>query len=239
MILLADRGFGRCALAAFCRRHGLGYLIRIQPKVNVKFKGFAGKLLDYPVHKGIAKMLKDVAYRADGAVTQHVVVRWRRDLPKKRDECWFLMTDLSGTAHQLCYLYARRMTIEQLFRDHKSKRNGRGGLALNLGPARHATHHARPARPAAAHPRHRPPAAVRRQVDRPTNVPPVGLVLIEQGTMQRVLDRITDVCPNERQPASGIHRRLRAFNGSRGKVGIAQLHTLSHPQFRFCVIGRA
>jgi hypothetical protein len=34
------------------------------------------------------------------------------------------MTDLKGTAHQLGALYARRMTIEQLFRDHKSKRNG-------------------------------------------------------------------------------------------------------------------
>lgn len=124
VILLADRGFGRAALAAFCRRQGFSYLIRIQPKVTVRLKGFCGKLLDYPVKKGVAKVLKDVAYRADGAVTQHVVVRWRTDLPPKRDECWFLMTDLSGTAHQLCALYGRRMTIEQLFRDGKNKRNG-------------------------------------------------------------------------------------------------------------------
>lgn len=124
VILLADRGFGRAALAAFCRREGFSYLIRIQPKVTVRLKGFCGKLLDYPVFKGIAKVLKDVAYRSDGAVEQNVVVRWKPGLPKKRDECWFLMTDLKGTAHQLCALYARRMTIEQLFRDHKSKRNG-------------------------------------------------------------------------------------------------------------------
>jgi hypothetical protein len=124
VIILADRGFGRCALAAFCRRQNFSYLIRIQPKVRVKFKGFEGKLLDYPVHKGIAKVLRDVAYRSDGAVRQNVVVHWRRNLPPKRDECWFLMTDLSGTASQLCALYGRRMTIEQLFRDHKSKRNG-------------------------------------------------------------------------------------------------------------------
>jgi hypothetical protein len=124
VILLADRGFGRCALAAFCRRHHFSYLIRIQPKVNVKFKGFEGKLMDYPVFRGIAKVLRDVAYRSDGAVTQNVVVRWRKNLPKKRDECWFLMTDLPGTASELCALYGRRMTIEQLFRDHKSKRNG-------------------------------------------------------------------------------------------------------------------
>jgi hypothetical protein len=124
VILLADRGFGRCALAAFCRRNHFSYLIRVQPNVKVKFKDFDGTLLDYPTHQGIAKVLQDVAYRSDGAVTQNIVVRWRKNLPPKRDECWFLMTDLSGTASELCALYGRRMTIEQLFRDHKSKRNG-------------------------------------------------------------------------------------------------------------------
>jgi hypothetical protein len=124
VIILADRGFGRTALATFCQRHGFGYLIRIQPKVTVRLHGFYGKLLDYPVYKGIAKVLKRVSYRSDGAVTQSVVVHWRRNLPQKRDECWFLMTDQPGTAQQLCNLYGKRMTIEQLFRDEKSKRNG-------------------------------------------------------------------------------------------------------------------
>jgi hypothetical protein len=36
------------------------------------------------------------------------------------------MTDQPGTARQLCRLYGRRMTVEQLFRDGKSKRNGWG-----------------------------------------------------------------------------------------------------------------
>jgi hypothetical protein len=124
VVILADRGFGRTALAGFCQRQGFGYVIRIQPKVTVRLKGFYGKLLDYPVHKGIAKVLKRVDYRSDGALTQSVVVRWKKNLPAKRDECWFLMTDQPGTADQLCHLYGRRMTIEQLFRDHKSKRNG-------------------------------------------------------------------------------------------------------------------
>ncbi len=124
VILLADRGFGRCALAGFCRQHQFSYLIRIQPKVCVQFQGFSGKLLDYPVFKGIARVLKNVAYRSDGAVTHNIVIRWKNHLPPRRDQCWFLMTDLSGTATQLCALYGRRMTIEQLFRDHKSKRNG-------------------------------------------------------------------------------------------------------------------
>ena len=124
VIFLADRGFGRTALATFCQRHGFGYVIRIQPSVTVRLHGFHGKLLDYPVYKGIAKVLKRVSYRSDGAVTQNVVVHWRKNLPKKRDECWFLMSDQSGSALQLCKLYGQRMTIEQLFRDDKSKRNG-------------------------------------------------------------------------------------------------------------------
>jgi hypothetical protein len=124
VVILADRGFGRTALATFCQRQQFGYLIRIQPSVTVRLHGFCGKLLDYPVKKGIAKVLKRVSYRSDGAVRQNVVVRWPRNLPKKRDECWFLMSDQPGTAYQLCKLYGRRMTIEQLFRDDKSKRNG-------------------------------------------------------------------------------------------------------------------
>jgi hypothetical protein len=124
VILLADRGFGRTSLAKFCRQNRFSYLIRIQPKVKVKLKGFEGKLLDYPIFKGIAKVLKDALYRSDGALSQNIVIRWRKNLPSKRDECWFLMTDLNGTAPQLCALYGRRMTIEQLFRDGKNKRNG-------------------------------------------------------------------------------------------------------------------
>lgn len=124
VVILADRGFGRTALATFCQKQGFGYVIRIQPKVTVRLHGFRGKLLDYPVKKGVAEVLKRVSYRSDGSVTQNVVVRWKKDLPEKRDECWFLMTDQPGTARQLCKLYGRRMTIEQLFRDGKSKRNG-------------------------------------------------------------------------------------------------------------------
>ncbi len=124
VVILADRGFRRTALARFCQQQHFGYIIRIQPKVTVRLHGFHGPLLDYPVHKGIAKVLKRVSYRADGAVTQSVIIRWPHRLPKKRDECWFLMTDQPGTTHQLCRVYGKRMTIEELFRDDKSKRNG-------------------------------------------------------------------------------------------------------------------
>lgn len=124
VILLADRGFGRTELARFCQRHGFSYVIRIQPKVQVRCVSFMGQLLDYPVHKGICKLLRSVAYRSYNTVTQNIVIRWVRNLPPKRDECWFLMTDLQAGPAQISRLYGQRMTIEELFRDHKNKRNG-------------------------------------------------------------------------------------------------------------------
>jgi hypothetical protein len=124
VILLADRGFGRTELARFCQTHGFSYVIRIQPNVHVRCASFTGKLIDYPVHKGICKLLRSVAYRSHHAVTQNIVIRWKRGLPAKRDECWFLMTDLGGGPACLSQLYGRRMTIEELFRDQKNKRNG-------------------------------------------------------------------------------------------------------------------
>lgn len=124
VILLADRGFGRTELARFCQAHGFDSVIRICPNVHVRAASYTGTLVDYPVHKGICKLLRSVAYRSHNAVTQHIVIRWVRGLPKSRDECWFLMTSLEAGAARISKLYGQRMTIEELFRDHKSKRNG-------------------------------------------------------------------------------------------------------------------
>src|SRR5205823_12080442 len=75
-------------------------------------------------HKGICRLLKHVAYRQHRGVNQNIAVRWVRGLPAKRDKCWFLMSSLERGPAQVSQLYAKRMTIEELFRDGKSKRNG-------------------------------------------------------------------------------------------------------------------
>lgn len=124
VILLADRGFGRTELARFCQNQGFSYIIRIHPDVHIRSASYSGKLIDYPVHKGICRLLKAVAYRSHHSVSQNIVVRWVRGLPARRDECWFLMTDLSAGAGRISDLYGRRMTIEQLFRDQKNRGNG-------------------------------------------------------------------------------------------------------------------
>jgi hypothetical protein len=124
VVILADRGFGRTELGRFCQRYGFHYVIRIQPKVKLRLGSVSRRLDLYPVQKGICRRLNDVLYRDKDPVQQHVIIRWKPGLARDRDECWYLMTDLPQSARTLSDLYARRMGVEQLFRDAKNKRNG-------------------------------------------------------------------------------------------------------------------
>jgi hypothetical protein len=124
VVVVADRGFGRTELARTCQQMGLHYVIRIKPDVHVECRQFHGKLDLLPVKRGVQRLLNDVQFRKQNPVTQHVAVCWKKGLPTDRDECWFLMTDLSYTVKKLTDLYGRRMTIEELFRDEKNRRHG-------------------------------------------------------------------------------------------------------------------
>jgi hypothetical protein len=124
VIILADRGFGRAEWAAVCQELGFRYVVRIKPDVTIACSRYRGVLRKYPTWKGMAHVLRGVDYRKDRRVRHNIVVRWQPGLPKKRDEPWYLMTDLEGRAQRLCALYGRRMSVEELFRDHKSRRNG-------------------------------------------------------------------------------------------------------------------
>ena len=124
VVLLADRGFGRAEMARLCWQLKFRYLIRIKSDVRIDHPSYRGLLHDYPVKKGIRRLLKGVRYRSTDPVTLNVVIRWKTGLPKKHDEPWFLITNLEETAVKLTERYRKRMTIEELFRDEKNRRNG-------------------------------------------------------------------------------------------------------------------
>src|SRR5262249_25699557 len=131
IIVLADRGFGRAELARTCLGlPGLHFVFRVKPGVGVRHPRYRGLLRRYPVRGGMRRVLRGAAYRLGDPVTVNVVIRWKKGLPADRDEPWFLITDLPGSAVALTELYARRMAVEELFRDDKSLRNG---WALRLG----------------------------------------------------------------------------------------------------------
>ena len=124
VVLLADRGFGRTELARTCQEIHLSYVIRIKSDVCIRGRQFTGKLLDFPIRKGDAHLLTGVDYRKTDPVRQNLVVAWKKNLPPRHDEPWFLMTDLKRDPWKLTELYGRRMTIEECFRDQKNRRNG-------------------------------------------------------------------------------------------------------------------
>jgi len=126
VVILADRGFGRTEMARECQKLSFDYILRISPDVWVAHRTFTGKLLDLPVRPGTRCVLRNVAYRKISPVTQHVAVLWVAG----QREPWFLATNLPRLrATQVSRVYGRRMTIEEYFRDAKSKRNG---FALRL-----------------------------------------------------------------------------------------------------------
>ncbi len=124
--LLADRGFGRTEMARVCQELKFHYIIRIQPSVWVSSSRFTGRLADYPIHRGQRHLLRHVSYRKERPVVQDVAVVWLPD----QSEPWYLMTDEEHLRAQvLSKVFARRMSIEEYFRDVKNKRNG---FALRL-----------------------------------------------------------------------------------------------------------
>ena len=69
---------------------------------------------------GTKQLLQGVQYRKTRSLVQNVVVYWK----KGEKTPWFLMTDLDRSAEELCRLYGKRTQIEELFRDHRNRRNG-------------------------------------------------------------------------------------------------------------------
>jgi hypothetical protein len=122
VIVVADRGFGRTELARTCQELGFHYVLRIQPKVYIEHRQYRGRLERFPVARGSSLLLTDVRFRKSEPVKHHVAICWPKGLPQHRDECWYLMTDLAYSVHKLTKLYARRMTLEELFRDAKNRR---------------------------------------------------------------------------------------------------------------------
>ncbi len=131
LVILADRGFGRAALALTCQQKQIDYLIRIHPDVIVRTARWQGNLKHYPLKRGACQGWRDVEYRADGLVTTHLILRWKENLDAAQEEPWYLITSLRpgprGTrrfARQLSDLYALRFDIEEFFRDAKNEHLG-------------------------------------------------------------------------------------------------------------------
>ena len=83
----------------------------------IKHQDYTGKLIDLPLREGFQKVYRNVQYRKERPVLANVAVVW----PEQETEPWFLLTSLPRLQGvKLTKVYAKRMSIEEYFRDAKS-----------------------------------------------------------------------------------------------------------------------
>jgi len=127
-LLIMDRGYARVALLQKLRLEGIPFLVRAKSKVIVHFQGRSrllrtftaktGEIRRYPVlyHSQKKEALDLIVFRGHGY-----------------KETWYLLVprDFPLTAEEIVEMYARRMSIEQGFRDWKTHLGVRG-LIFNV-----------------------------------------------------------------------------------------------------------
>jgi hypothetical protein len=140
VVIVADRGFRRASLLKYLRELGLHYVIRVSGNVwistheNARRK-HTGILGDIKVRPGERIGIHNAAYQKTLRVPTNLIlgrleaervkkVKARRAKTKggkkKKLEAWYIATDLHDL--NMAYgLYEKRMWIEEMFRDFKSR----------------------------------------------------------------------------------------------------------------------
>lgn len=133
--IVADRGFGDHALAAFLSELGFGYIIRFRQCIYVtNAEGETRKAEDWLGPHGRMRVLRDAKVTAKRHPVPTVVCVRAKDMK----EAWCLWaSESNATGAELVKCYGKRFTIEESFRDVKDLHFGMGMSWTSIGtPAR-------------------------------------------------------------------------------------------------------
>lgn len=120
IVLLADRGFGRAELLEWLDEEGIAFVIRVARTSKVRGQRYSGHLHDLVVHNGECYSLGAVVFTDSHSVQLRNLVVARQEQANKADP-WLLATNTNARATTVARLYARRMIIEQDFKEAKSR----------------------------------------------------------------------------------------------------------------------
>jgi hypothetical protein len=130
--LVADRGFGGQGLYELLLLYGWDFVIRFRGNILVEHAGDKRRAVDWLGAQGRAKMLRNVRVTDDGFEVPAVVVVHDR----RMKDVWCLATSLNNkAASEIVRIYAKRMTIEESFRDAKDLHFGLGLSATHIRDA--------------------------------------------------------------------------------------------------------
>jgi len=132
--LILDRGYARVALFIHLRKEGIPFLCRAKKSVMVYLSGQTkGQTLGRFKIKPGQLLRYSVLYHSQKKEPLDLIIYWG----KGYQEPWYLLvpSGTSLTAEEIVALYAKRMSIEQGFRDWKTHLGVRGLVFFGDNPA--------------------------------------------------------------------------------------------------------
>jgi hypothetical protein len=131
-LLIMDRGYARVALLEKLRREGIPFLVRAKAKVIVYYQGQPRLLGRFTVKPGQMRRYQVLYQSRKKEPLDLIVFRG-----KGYQETWYLLVPrgFSKTTQEIVDLYAKRMSIEQGFRDWKTHLGVRGLVFRTPDPA--------------------------------------------------------------------------------------------------------
>ena len=135
-LIMMDRGYARVALLQKLRQEGIPFLVRAKSNVVVYFQGQPRTLNRFTVKPGQIRRYR-VLYHSQKKEPLDLIVF----LGKGYQKTWYLLVarDFPLDAQEIVDLYAKRMSIEQGFRDWKTHLGIRGLIFRVPDPAPHLT----------------------------------------------------------------------------------------------------
>jgi hypothetical protein len=135
-LLIMDRGYARAALIVQLLKEGTPFLVRAKSKVLVYLRGQPQALSRFRVKLGKPQRYR-VLYQSRKKVPLDLIIFHS----KGYQETWYLLVprDFPLTTEEIVALYAKRMSIEQGFRDWKTHLGVRGLIFRSVDPAPYLT----------------------------------------------------------------------------------------------------
>jgi hypothetical protein len=124
LVIVVDRGFARVSLMRALSRLGIAFIIRVRRDVHVIHGRGSGPLGNRLIGRGQVRDLEAALYGEQARFAGRCIIT----LGERSKSPWYLMTNLrtdqGWSAARVVATYAKRMRVEESFRDHKSMRFG-------------------------------------------------------------------------------------------------------------------
>jgi hypothetical protein len=119
-VIMADRGFGRASYIHALEEIGFHYILRTQKMVYIESALFCGMLKNMKIYRGQSKDCGFSLYGKEARLKTRLIVFYGR----KSSEPWYLLTDMTDEKRRFVKQYAKRMQIEETFKDLKQIKDG-------------------------------------------------------------------------------------------------------------------